>query len=120
MVDISSYKNLFIKTASEQIKILEKYIANLRDDKDLDTSLSVIYRCFHSLRSEAAIMQCPNIAQISEFFEKEIDKIKTQKRVSTNQIDMLKHVALFLTKTISSFKTTNKELPLPRELLTKM
>jgi len=84
--DRKTYKDLYIKTATDYVKQLQKDLQQLRVGKETSDIIDSIHRCAHSLRGQSDMMGYPSMKDISSMLEKIFDAKKVSKMVFSDEV----------------------------------
>ncbi len=114
-VDLSSYKGLFVKTASEY---LEK-LTNGLDQTDLNTNteaINNIYISIHSLGSQNLTMGYSSTGALCRLIENYFYKVKNgEQTIDEQKIQYLKGAVAKVKESLTSVEANNAELNLDDE-----
>lgn len=110
MIDIASYKGLYIKTATECVSSIKNSLLALDKNISDKEALVVAHRNAHSLKSESMTMGYPKTSELAKAIEYIMQNIIDKKTTtSTVLFDDLKNAATKLTDSLAKIKNENKE-----------
>lgn len=106
-IDISEYKNLYLKTAREYLEILNKNLVVLEQNQNDHEALNQMFIAAHSLKSQSQVMNYMEIVSLALSIEKTARDLLDKSVMLDNDIfSMLKNNTNQLN---SSFEKIEKE-----------
>ena len=114
---MNSYKDLYLKTAGEHLRIVANSILTLKKTSNDKNSLELLHRGFHSLKSQSLIMGYTSLGELAktlELFFKQI--IETKNIISVEQLNIIEQTIQRMQKSLDQIKEHNKEIDLTTEI----
>lgn len=116
-IDLSSYKELYIKTAHEYLEAMHASMVLIIADLKNESAIETIYRSAHSLKSQSLIMGYRNTASLNEFLELTFRNIKEGKITFTEKVlEEIKTALNKVEQSVQAIETLDKELTLQEQV----
>ena len=113
MVDLSEYKQLYLKTATEYLHDLQSNLTLYIADQTNAGALEILHRSAHSLKSQSLVMGYMGTGLLSKELEYIYRAIKDKKLTMSDQLSAaLAEAQQKLYDSIESIKTNDKEIEL--------
>lgn len=110
-VNLSSYKNLYIKTAKEYLDVLEKDCISISQNLSDTKVLKSMHLSAHSIKSQSEVMQYFKTAALSGMIEKILkDIIDKNKKLSDELLNVFKEAIENIKLSIQSIENKNTEI----------
>ncbi|HLD26353.1 MAG TPA: Hpt domain-containing protein [Patescibacteria group bacterium] len=111
--DFSSYKDLYLKVALENIHILKTNLLMLGKNTHDPSIIENMHRAIHNLKTENALMKYTQLAELCAELENVFLRIKAhQLTLSETFFTLIRDASSHIEKSISHIKSGNKEINL--------
>lgn len=112
-IDLSNYKDLYVKSAREYIEAMHASMVLMQVDNSNPEATEILFRSAHSLKTQSTIMGFKNTASLNEFIEHTMRNVKEGKQEYNEKVAGEVQTAVEkIEKSIDSIETLNKELAL--------
>ena len=109
-VNISDYKDLYLKTAKEYADSLSKSCIELAKDMSNKDAINNLHISSHSLRSQSQVMGYNNMSNIAGAIEKIASAVlEGRNKINNDLINVLKEAVEALSLCLSQIEKGNKE-----------
>lgn len=116
-MDTQSYKQLYIITAQEHIKILKKNIDLLKNQLDNRDAVDQIHLHAHSFKSQNMIMGYEKMGTVCQHIEVLFRGIKEGARKTTHEeINKISEIIDSLNNSLKNIENNNSELDLTKKI----
>ena len=117
MIDISQYRNLYLKTAHNLVTEMQKYIGLLSTNENDKNAVYEIYRAAHSLKSQSLMMGYSQTGLTNRLIEGLFRKIHEGKQTLSSAILFLtKEVVDHIKNSIDQIQNNNQESDLQEDI----
>lgn len=105
------YKKAFLEEGFELIETTNQLVLNLEKDPKNEATINELFRCMHSLKSEAGLLGFNNIMEVSHLLEDIFDYYRKNKKPISSQIisSVFKGVD-FIFDSLNSIAATSEEI----------
>lgn len=116
MVDLSSYKKLYIDTTKEYLALLKNQLSVLKQDSSNQNALLEAHRLVHTIKSRSFVMEYTDIAEICKNLEELFYQAKNNTRtISQDTIDMVDQITDKLQEAVDALVQNTTQLDLSLE-----
>lgn len=117
MVDLASYKNLYIQTTKEYLDLLKKQLGILAGDITNVQSVEEAHRLVHTIKSRSLIMNHPHIAAVCKELEELFYQVKNNtQNLTADTIDNVSNVVDVLEDAVKAIEVNAEELDLAEQV----
>jgi chemotaxis protein histidine kinase CheA len=115
-IDLSSYRDLYLKTAKEYLEKLSADLELLKTNSSDSEAIADAHLCAHSIGSQSLTMQYTSTGNLARALEHFLNSVKEQQtQINQDELDTLTLGASKLAESVSSIETHNSELNLETE-----
>ncbi len=112
-IDVSAYRELYIKTAHEYVEAMQASMVLMRANAANREAIETMYRSAHSLKSQSLLMGYKNTASLNEFIEHTLRNIQEKNQYITEKIlSEIKPALQKIEESVASIEMLNKEISL--------
>ncbi len=102
MTDLFAFKNLYAKTAKENMQALKNGLVVLRGQSDNKEAIEQMYRNAHTLKSKSFLMGQQEIGDLAKVIEDALYNVKNKKStLSQEMLETLTNKALQIEKLLT-------------------
>lgn len=115
-IDLSSYRDLYLKTAKEYLEKLNHNLKILSTEPTNPEAIEEAHLCAHSIGSQSLTMQYTTTGNLARVMEHYLSQVKDKtSQLNQESLDALQEASQKLAESISSIETSNSELDLNPE-----